>query len=74
VGKYALIAHAQDWSTNVGHPGYANAAVDEVFNQYLIPKMVGAAARGEMTAEAAVAAAEKEVKAIYDRWRERGKL
>jgi len=73
-GKYAVLAHAPEWSTNLGHPGYANAAVDEVFTQYLIPKMVGAAARGQMTAEAAVAAAGAEVKAIYDRWRERGKI
>src|SRR5207245_2940747 len=73
-GKYGLLAQATDWSTNFGHPGYANAAVDEVFNQYLIPKMFAAAALGKMTAEAAVAAADAEVKAIYDRWRQRGKL
>jgi multiple sugar transport system substrate-binding protein len=73
-GKYAVIAHAPEWSTNLGHPGYANAAVDEVFTQYLIPKMVANAARGQMTAEAAVAAAGAQVKAIYDRWREQGKI
>jgi multiple sugar transport system substrate-binding protein len=73
-GKYALLAQAPEWSTNLGHPGYTNAAVDEVFNQYLIPKMFASAARGEVTAEAAVARADAEVKAIYDRWRDRGKI
>jgi multiple sugar transport system substrate-binding protein len=73
-GKYALLAQAPDWNTNIGHPGYSNAAVDEVFNDYLIPKMFGAAARGQTTAEEAVRAADAEVRAIYGRWRERGKV
>jgi multiple sugar transport system substrate-binding protein len=73
-GKYALLAKSLDWSSNVGHPGSTNAAVDDVYNQNLIPKMFGAAARGEMTAEAAVAATAAQVKAIYDHWRERGKI
>jgi multiple sugar transport system substrate-binding protein len=73
-GKYALLAKAPDWSTSIGHPGYTNAAVDEVFNQFLIPKMFAAAARGEMTAEAAVAATEAQTQVIYDRWREQGKI
>jgi multiple sugar transport system substrate-binding protein len=73
-GKYALLAHSSDWTTNLGHPGYANAAVDEVFNNYLIPKMIGAAARGEMTAEEAVKAAEAQIKLIFDKWRDRGKI
>lgn len=72
--KYALLAGAADWSTNVGHPGYAHGAVDEVYNQHVIPQMFGAAARGEMTAEEAVAAAEARMKPIFDTWRERGKI
>jgi multiple sugar transport system substrate-binding protein len=73
-GKYALLAQSPDWSSNLGHPGSTNAAVDEVFNNFLIPKMVGAAARGEMTAEEAVKAAAAQIKPIYDKWRERGKI
>jgi multiple sugar transport system substrate-binding protein len=73
-GKYALLADSADWSSNVGYPGYTNAAVDEVFNDYLIPKMFGAAARGEMTAEDAVKAADAEIRPIFDKWRERGKI
>jgi multiple sugar transport system substrate-binding protein len=72
--KYALLARAGEWTTNIGHPGTVNAAVDEVFNQYLIPKMFAAAARGEMSAEEAVKAGEAQIKPIFDRWREQGKI
>jgi multiple sugar transport system substrate-binding protein len=73
-GKYALLAQSADWTSNMGHPGYANAVVTEVYNNYLIPKMFGAAARGEMTAEDAVKAAEAQIQPIFDKWRERGKI
>jgi multiple sugar transport system substrate-binding protein len=73
-GKYALLADAPQWMTNLGHPGHINVAVDEVFRQFVIPKMFAAAARGEMTAEESVRAAESETKLIYDKWRERGKV
>jgi multiple sugar transport system substrate-binding protein len=72
--KYALLAGATQWSTNLGHPGHANAAMDEVFNQFLVPKMFAAAARREMTADEAVKAAEAQMRPIFDKWRERGKI
>jgi multiple sugar transport system substrate-binding protein len=72
--KYHVLAEAHDWSTNIGHPGHANAAVMEVFNQFLVPKMFVAAARGEMTAELAVIAAEAQMRPIWDKWRERGRI
>ena len=31
--KCALLADAAKWSTNIGHPGHANVAVEEVFEQ-----------------------------------------
>jgi multiple sugar transport system substrate-binding protein len=46
----------------------------DVFNQFLVPKMFAAAAKGQMTAEEAVKAAEAEMKPIFDHWRERGKI
>jgi multiple sugar transport system substrate-binding protein len=73
-GKYALLADAASWSTNVGNPGAFNAAIDDVFNQFLLSKMFSTAARGEMTAAEAVAAAEGEMRPIFDKWRERGKI
>ncbi|MDQ3945841.1 MAG: carbohydrate ABC transporter substrate-binding protein, partial [Actinomycetota bacterium] len=72
--KYALLADATSWSTGLGHPGHHTAAIDDVTNQYLIPQMFAAAARGEMTAEDAVKAAEAQIIPIFEKWRERGKI
>jgi multiple sugar transport system substrate-binding protein len=73
-GKYGVLADAIRWSTNLGHPGHTNAVVDEVVNQYLVPKMFAAAARNEMSAEEAVRAAEAKMKPIFEKWKERGKV
>ena len=67
--KYKLLAHAIDWSTNIGYPGYATAAVDQVFNQFVIPTMFARAAKGEVSPEQAVKDAEAEVKRIFERFK-----
>jgi multiple sugar transport system substrate-binding protein len=72
--KYAVLGGAVDWSTNVGSPGHFNAAVDEVFNLSLLSKMFSAVARGEVSPVDAVAAAEAEMRPIFAKWRERGKI
>jgi multiple sugar transport system substrate-binding protein len=73
-GKYGLFAGAAQWTTNVGHPGHTNAAIDEVVKASLISHMFAAAARGEMSAEEAVRAAEAKIKPIFEKWREQGKI
>jgi multiple sugar transport system substrate-binding protein len=73
-GKYSVLANAAEWSTNFGHPGHDNAAIEEVVYAYIVPKMFAAAARGDMSAEAAVRDAETKVKAIFDKWRGQGKI
>jgi multiple sugar transport system substrate-binding protein len=67
-GKYAVLASVLDWTTNVGYPGYANAATDEVFSTFVIPTMFARVARGETTAEAAASAAQKEIERIFGKW------
>jgi multiple sugar transport system substrate-binding protein len=67
--KYAVLQDALKWSTNVGYPGYASAAIDEVFNTFVIPTMFAKAARDEMTPEAAVKAADAEVRRIFAKWK-----
>ena len=57
------------WATNVGYPGYATAAIDEAFNTFVIPTMFAKAARDEMTPEAAVKAADTELRRIFDKWK-----
>jgi multiple sugar transport system substrate-binding protein len=72
--KYALLAEGTSWTANLGHPGYANGAVDEVFNQFVIPQMFAAVARNEMGAEESVRAAGSRIEPIYEKWRQRGKI
>jgi len=67
--KYAVLGDVLTWATNVGYPGYATAAIDEVFNTFVIPTMFAKAARDEMSAEAAVKAADTEVRRIFDKWK-----
>ena len=72
--KYRLLADAAGWATNAGHPGHTNAAIDEVLKTSLISQMFAAAARGEMSAEDSVRAADARIKPIYEKWREQGKI
>ena len=67
-GKYALLSTALDWTTNVGYPGYATAAIDEVFNTFVLPTMFGRVARDEATPQAAVKAAQAEIARIFGKW------
>jgi multiple sugar transport system substrate-binding protein len=67
--KYAVLGDVLNWATNVGYPGYASAAIDEVFNTFVIPTMFAKAARDEMTPEAAVKAADEEVRRIFAKWK-----
>ncbi len=70
--KLSLLETAGDWTTNLGHPGPANAAMGEIFSLPLLPNMMARAAQGQQTAEESVAQAEQEVVAIFDRWRAEG--
>jgi multiple sugar transport system substrate-binding protein len=67
-GKYTALAGVLDWATNVGFPGYATAAIDEVFNTFIIPTMFARVARGEIEAQAAVDAAQLGVERIFKKW------
>jgi multiple sugar transport system substrate-binding protein len=72
VDKMAFMKGAPEWSSVIGHPGPANAAIGEVFNTFLIPQMFAAVARGEMTPEAAAADAEAKMVPIFERWKAEG--
>ena len=67
--KYKVLENALEWSTNVGYPGYATAAVDEVFNTFVLPTMFAKAAQNVMSPEDSVRAAEKEIRRIFDKWK-----
>jgi len=70
--KLAFLGDAIDWSTNIGHPGPANPAIGEVFGTFVIPNMFARAARGELSPQASVQQADRQVRAIFDKWRARG--
>jgi multiple sugar transport system substrate-binding protein len=70
--KLTVLKDSISWTTNLGHPGYANTAVGEVNATYIIPNMYAQAARGEKSAQQAVADADKQVKAVFDKWRTKG--
>jgi multiple sugar transport system substrate-binding protein len=67
--KYKVLSNVLDWATNVGYPGYATAAIDEVFNTFVVPTMFAIAARGDVTPEEAASRAEKEIKRIFEKWK-----
>jgi multiple sugar transport system substrate-binding protein len=74
-GKYAVLdTISRTATTNVGYPGYSNAAVDEVFNTFLIPQMFAQVAQGRKTAAASVRETTVEVQRIFRKWRNRGKI
>jgi multiple sugar transport system substrate-binding protein len=66
--KYTTLEDALFWTTNIGHPGYATPAIDEVFNGFVIPRMFAAVAKGESSPEDSASAAEQEVKEIFKKW------
>jgi hypothetical protein len=72
VDKLKLLKEAESWSTTIGHPGPANAAIGEVFGTFILPTMFAKAARGELTPEEAVAEAEVQMNAIFERWAAEG--
>ena len=70
-GKYSVLADALDWATNVGYPGYANAAIGEIFSTWVVNTMFAQASTGAMSPEDSVKEAEAKCKKIYQKWKER---
>jgi multiple sugar transport system substrate-binding protein len=69
--KYAVLADSLDWATNVGYPGYANAAIDDIYSNWIVNNMFAKAAQGVMSPEDAVKEAEAKAKDIFAKWKER---
>ncbi|MEK7245065.1 MAG: carbohydrate ABC transporter substrate-binding protein, partial [Pseudomonadota bacterium] len=72
--KYKVLEDVLDWATNVGYPGYSNAAIDETFNTWVLNTMFAEAAVGAETPESALNRAEAKMKRIWAKWKERGML
>ncbi len=67
--KYKVLGNVLEWATNVGYPGYATPAIDEIFNTFVLPTMFAKVARDELSVDDAVRAADKEIRRIMDKWK-----
>jgi multiple sugar transport system substrate-binding protein len=66
--KYKIFTDVMEWTTNVGYPGYTNAAEDEIFHSWVISNMFARAAAGKATPEEALDQTDKEVQRIFQKW------
>jgi len=72
--KYKILDDSLEWATNVGYPGYANAAIDEIFSTWVISTMFAQASSGKLSPEDAMNQADQEVKRIFKKWKAKGKV
>lgn len=70
--KLKILRDAEQWTGWLGYPGYANPAISEVYNTFLLSTMMAQVARGEKTAEKAVADTAAQIEAIFAKWRAKG--
>jgi multiple sugar transport system substrate-binding protein len=69
-GKYVVLDEInRKYTLNVGHPGYSNAAIDEVFNKFLIPQMFAEVAQGKRSPADAAKTYDGQIRQIFQRWR-----
>ncbi len=66
--KYAVLSDASKWTVPLGYPGYANAAVDEVLKEWIVPRMFADVATGRLTPEASMDLYAGQVAEIYKKW------
>ena len=72
--KLKVLETVNEWSVYIGYPGTANPAVMQAFGENLVVNMVARVAKGEQTAEEAVAEAHARAEEIFTDWRARGYL
>ncbi|MGH2532149.1 MAG: ABC transporter substrate-binding protein [Thermomicrobiales bacterium] len=70
--KLAVLKGTNEWTTNIGHPGPANAVMGSVFGEYTLPNMLARVARGEQSAAESVAEAEEQINGYYEQWSAEG--
>ncbi len=70
--KYKVLDDVLNWATNVGYPGYANAAIDEIFGTWVLNVMFAKAASGSSTPEEALKEGDAACKRIFGKWKDKG--
>jgi multiple sugar transport system substrate-binding protein len=70
--KYKVLGDVLEWTANPGYPGYANAAIDEIWFTHVVTVMFVKAVTGEATPEDAIKEAEAKCKDIFAAWKKKG--
>ena len=70
--KLAVLKTANDWTTNLGYPGPANAVMGDMFASFTLSNMMAKASRGDMSPADAVAEAHAALVASRESWAARG--
>jgi multiple sugar transport system substrate-binding protein len=74
-GKYKILGTiSEKYTFNVGYPGFANAAVGEIFDTFLIPQMFAEVAQGKRSPEDAARDYQRRMGTVFSKWRKRGKI
>jgi multiple sugar transport system substrate-binding protein len=74
-GKYKILGTISNkYTFNVGYPGFANAAIGEIFDTFLVPQMFAEVARGRRSPDEAARDYHRRMAAIFAKWRRRGKI
>ncbi|HEX7788751.1 MAG TPA: extracellular solute-binding protein [Methylomirabilota bacterium] len=69
--KYKVLDDVLTWATNVGYPGYANAAIDEIYSTWVLNVMFAKAASGAASPEDALKEADAQCRRIFAKWKEK---
>jgi len=74
-GKYTILTTvASKYTRNLGYPGYSNAAISEVLDKFVIPRMFARVSQGTMSPAESVRSTAGEMKAIWTKWKAAGKI
>ena len=68
--KYYQLKDALHWTPSLGAPYICSPAWMEVFNTFVIPRMFASVVRDNVSPQDAVAAAQKEVAVIANKWKQ----
>jgi multiple sugar transport system substrate-binding protein len=72
--KYKLLDDALNWTTHLGFPGYASAAIEEIMAKRVVQHMLIEVALGKARPEDAVRDADAECRRIFGQWRQTGRV
>lgn len=70
LAKYEELKDALKWTRSLCYPGFATPEAMEAFHASVVPRMFLSVLKGSLSPEDAARAAEKELKGIYEKWKE----